>query len=82
MADPVSVDRLIDELEKLKAEMDGGELKSGEYDQRLARIIQELRGRRIDAERSSILSALDEALKKGTITASVHGHLISRLGLI
>jgi len=77
----VSVDRLTQELEKLKAEMDAGKLKHGEYDQRLARIIQELRQQGLDADRSRITAAIDDALKRGVITPAVKDHLQKRLGL-
>ena len=77
----VSVDRLTQELEKLKAEMDAGKLKHGEYDQRLARIIQELRQQGLDADRPRITAAIDDALKRGVITPAVKDHLQKRLGL-
>ena len=78
---PVSVQRFIEELEKLGKEMNAGTLKRGEYDQRLARIIGELRKQGLDAERPRIIAALDEALSRGVITASVKDHLFKRLGL-
>jgi hypothetical protein len=81
MAEPVSVQRLMQELEKLKSEMDAGKLKHGDYDQRLARVIQELRERKLDADRPQITSAIDDALKRGIITPSVKEHLEKRLGL-
>ncbi len=77
----VSVERLVQELEKLKQEMDGGRLKSGEYDQRLARVIQELRERGLDADRARITAALDDALRRGIITSGGREHLERRLGL-
>ena len=42
---PIKTERLVKELEKLKLEMDGGQLGHGEYDQRLSRVIKELRER-------------------------------------
>jgi hypothetical protein len=81
MAEPVTVQRLVQELEKLKAEMDAGRLKHGEYDQRLARVIQELRDRKVDADRAAIQAAIDGALKRGVITPGVKTHLEKRLGL-
>ncbi|MBI4499523.1 MAG: hypothetical protein HY700_00010 [Gemmatimonadetes bacterium] len=81
MATPVSIDRLVKELEKLKAEMDAGTLKSGDYDRRLARIIQELRDQKLDADRARVNSTLDDLERRGTITAGVKAHLQSRLGL-
>jgi len=81
MAAPITVDRLMKELEKLKAAMDAGELRSGDYDQRLSRVIQELRERGVDADRGDLTAAIDEALERGVITGSVKDHLTKRLGL-
>jgi hypothetical protein len=78
---PVTIERLVQELEKLKKEMDAGMLKHGDYDQRLARMIGELRERKLDAERPAIQAALAELLKRGVITPSVSAHIIKRLGL-
>ena len=77
---PVTLARFLKELEKLKKEADGG-LKSEEYDTRLARVIQELRDRGLDADRAATTAALADAVKKGTITPAVQAHLQRRLGL-
>lgn len=77
----VSLERLVQELEKLKEEMSAGKLKSGEYDQRLSRIIQELRERKLEAARPEIAATLADLLKRGVITPSVETHLKKRLGL-
>jgi hypothetical protein len=77
----VSVARLVQELEKLHQEMTAGRLKSSEYDQRLARVVRELRETGLDADRATITAALDDALKRGIITAAGHDHLDKRLGL-
>ena len=77
----VSVERLVKELEKLKQEMDAGTLKAGDYDQRLARVIRELRERKLDADRPTIATALGDALGRGIITPAVKAHLEKRLGL-
>ena len=81
MAEPISVGRFVQELEKLKQEMDAGKLKHGDYDQRLARVIQELRDRKLDADRPKITGAIEDALKRGIITPAVKDHLEKRLGL-
>lgn len=81
MPTPISLERLEQELEKLRTAMDEGKLGHGEYDQRLARTIAELRERRIDADRGQITAKLEELLAKGTITPSVKNHLEKRLGL-
>ena len=61
--------------------MTSGNLKHGEYDQRLARVIQELRDRGLDADRPQITATLDDVLQRGIITPSVKEHLENRLGL-
>jgi len=81
MADPISIERFIEELEKLQGEMNAGNLKHSEYDQRLSRVIQELRERGIDADRPKITAMLEDVLAKGIITPAVKEHLENRLGL-
>lgn len=77
----VQIDRLVQELEKLKKEMDAGALEHGEYDQRLARIIGELKDQKLDADRPKVIAMLDDLLRRGVITPAVKDHLIKRLGL-
>jgi hypothetical protein len=79
---PVSVARFIEELEKLGREMAVGTLKTSEYDQRLARVIGELRSQGVDSDRARITAALDEALRRGVITTAVREHLFKVLGLV
>jgi hypothetical protein len=78
---PVTLERFVQEMEILKKEMAVGALRHGEYDQRLARIIGELRDRKIDADRAQIVSTLDELLKREVITAGVKSHIVKRLGI-
>jgi hypothetical protein len=78
---PVTLERFVQELEILKKEMAVGALRHGEYDQRLARIIGELRDRKIEANRDEIVATLETLLGKGTITPGVKDHIIKRLGL-
>lgn len=78
---PVSTERLVAELEKLKQEMDAGRLKHSEYDQRLARIIAELRERKVEADRPALLKTIDDLLERGVITTAVKEHFTKRLGL-
>jgi hypothetical protein len=77
----VQIDRLVRELEKLKKEMDAGALEHGEYDQRLARIIGELKDQKLDADRPKVTAMLDDLLRRGVITPGVKEHLAKRLGL-
>lgn len=81
MTNSVPVERFVQEMEKLKAEMDAGTLRHSEYDQRLARVIQELRERGIDANRQQITAAIQDLDQRGVITPGVKQHLEKRLGL-
>ena len=81
MTTPVSIERFVQALEKMKAEMDAGSLRHGEYDQRLARAIQELRERGLDADRPMVKAAIEGLQQRGVITPAVVQHLEKRLGL-
>ncbi|NIM50632.1 MAG: hypothetical protein GTN62_09910 [Gemmatimonadales bacterium] len=81
MSEPIALDHLVRKLEELKQEMSTGTLEHGEYDQRLARIINELRERKLDADRSEINATLDGLVGRGVITPTVKTHLEQRLGL-
>lgn len=78
----ITIDHLKQKLEGLRQEMDAGRLEHGEYDQRLARLIGELRERKLEAGRPEINAALDDLLQRGVITPSVKQHLSKRLGLV
>lgn len=81
MAAPITIERFVQELEKLKREMESGSLDHGEYDQRLARVVSELRDRKLDADRVSLAAALDDVLRRGVTTPAVNDHLRARFGL-
>ncbi len=78
---PISLQHLTTKLEELKAEMDAGNLRHSEYDQRLARLIGELRDRKVQEDRAEVVATLEDLLSKGTITPAVKTHMIARLGL-
>ncbi len=79
---PITLQRFIAELDKLRRETDAGMLKEQDYDAPLARIIRELRERGLDADRAVATAALADALKRGVITAPMEAHLQTRLGLL
>ncbi len=81
MSETISIKQLVKVLEELKVEMDAGRLKTGEYDQRLARTIGELRDAKLDADRATIQATLNGLAARGVIPPSVQKHLESRLGL-
>ena len=78
---PIPLARIVKEFEELKQLMDDEKMIHGEYDQRVARIITELRDRKIEGDRGDITATIDDLLQRGVITPAVKEHLISRLGL-
>ena len=78
---PITIQRFVKELDKLKQEVDAGTLQPEDYDGRLARIIHELRERGLDADRAVATAALADAVARGVITSPVEAHIHNRLGL-
>ena len=74
----ITLQRLVKELDKLKPEPDAARLKSHDYARWLARMIQRLRERGLDADRAAATAALAQALKRGAITAPVEANLHQR----
>ena len=77
----VALDQFVHQMEALKREMDAGRLRHGEYDQRLARVLGEMRDKKLDADRASVVTVLDDLLTRGVITPSVKAHIEKRLGV-
>lgn len=78
---PIKPARIAHEIAKLSAERRSGEIKADEYDQRFARMIQELRGRRVDGNREDVQAALKPLLDAGDITEKEHFRLLAQLGM-
>ncbi len=78
---PITIQRFVKELDKLKQEVDAGTLAPQNYDGRLARIIGELRERGLDADRATATAALADAVTRGVISSPTEAHIQSRLGL-
>jgi hypothetical protein len=79
---PIKPARIAQEIAKLSAARRSAEIKADEYDQRFARMIQELRGRRIDGGREDIEAALKPLLDGGDITEKEHFRLLAQLGML
>jgi len=71
---PITLQRLVKQLDKLKPEADAARLKTHDYARWLARMIRRLRERTLDADRAAATVTLAEALKRGAITAPVEAH--------
>jgi hypothetical protein len=78
---PIKPARIAQEISKLSAQRRSGEVKPTDYDQRFARMIQELRSRHIDGSREDIVAALKPLLDSGDITEKEHFRLLAQLGM-
>jgi hypothetical protein len=78
---PVTPARVAAELRHLSTMLKSGELNAAGYDQRFARMVGELRERRIEGSRAEILAALSPLKDDGTITVSDWARLTKQLGL-
>jgi hypothetical protein len=78
---PITVDRMVTELRNLSAGRKSGQYNASEYEHRFARMIGELRDRRIDGSRAEIMAALDPLRKDGTLDPVAWERLTGSLGL-
>ena len=78
---PVAPARVAREIAELSTERRNGTITADMYDQRFARMIQELRERRIDGTRADINAALKPLIDNGTITQAEFDRLTKQLGL-
>ena len=79
---PISLPRLLEELHSMSDMRANGELNADQFEARFARMIGELRDRRIDAARADILAALAPLGKDGTLRPEEHFRLTKKLGLV
>jgi hypothetical protein len=78
---PIAPVRVAEELRKLSAARKNGELEADEYEHRFARMIGELRDRRIDGSRAEILATLTPLFEEGVVSAEDWRRLTRQLGL-
>ena len=78
---PITPARVAEELKKLSSQRKEGKLAADEYEHRFARMITELRERRIDGSRAEILATLTPLKDQGIITAADWSRLTKQLGL-
>jgi hypothetical protein len=79
---PISVPRLLEELHNISDMRANGELNVDQFEARFARMIGELRDRRIDGNRADILQALAPLATDGTLRPEEHFRLTKKLGLV
>jgi hypothetical protein len=77
---PISPQRVAEELKKLAADRNAG-ASPDIYEQRFARMIGELRDRRIDGDRATVLAVLQPLKDDGTVSENYWFHLLDSLGL-
>jgi hypothetical protein len=78
---PITPARVAEELRKLSNQRKEGKLAADEYEHRFARMITELRERRIDGNRADILATLTPLKDQGIVTAADWTRLTKQLGL-
>ena len=78
---PVPPARAAQELAKLSAARKSGELAQDEYEHKFARMVSELRDRRIGGTRAEIMAALEPLRRDGIVTAVEWDRFVSQLGL-
>jgi hypothetical protein len=78
---PITPTRVAEELTKLSAQRQDGTLDADEYEHRFARMIGELRDRRIDGSRAEILATLTPLFEQGVVSAQDWRRLTRQLGL-
>jgi hypothetical protein len=79
---PISPARVAEELERLSARRASGDIKPDEYEHRFARMVSELRDRRIDGNRADIMAAIDPLHQKGLVSDADYRRLLSQLGIV
>ncbi len=77
---PITPERVAEELKKLAADRNAG-ASPDMYEQRFARMIQELRDRRISGNRAEVMAVLQPLRDNGTIGENYWRHLLDSLGL-
>jgi hypothetical protein len=78
---PVTPKRVAEELRKLSTQRKEGKLEPDEYEHRFARMIGELRDRRIDGTRAEILATLTPLKDEGVVSLTDWHRLTKQLGL-
>jgi hypothetical protein len=78
---PISPKRLAEELERLSAMRRNGELDRAGFDQRFARMVGELRDRKISGSREEIQAALNPLRMSDTLRPEEWFRLEKQLGL-
>jgi hypothetical protein len=78
---PIRPERVAEELRRICELRDSGQLDKDEYEHRFARMVSELRDRKIDGTRAEIMAALSPLQAEGKVDAIAWARLTKGLGL-
>lgn len=78
---PVTPDRVAKELRHICDMRDTGQLDADEYEYRFARMVGELRDRKVSGTRAEIMAVLEPLRGKGGVDATAWDRLVKGLGL-
>lgn len=78
---PITPARVVAELRKLTEGRKSGQYNPNEYEHRFARMVGELRDRRIEGSRAEIMAALNPLRLDGTLDPEAWERLTRSLGL-
>jgi hypothetical protein len=78
---PITIERVVTELRRLSEGRKSGQYDADEYEHRFARMVSELRDRRIDGNRADIMAALEPLRRDGTLDPGAWERLTKSLGL-
>lgn len=78
---PIKPERVVTELRNLSDGRKSGQYDADEYEYRFARMVGELRDRRIDGSRAEIMAALEPLRHDGTLDPTAWERLTRSLGL-
>ena len=78
---PIPPSRVAEELQRLSSQRESGALDKDEYEHRFARMVGELRDRRIAGSRAEILAALEPLRLAGVVRPEDWQRLVRSLGL-
>ena len=79
---PIRPERLAREIREMCAEHNSGQITELQFEQRFARMIGEVRDRRLAGDRSEVLKVLNPLREDGTVTAKEWDRLVRSLGLV
>jgi hypothetical protein len=79
---PIKPERLARELREMTTEHNSGQISELQFEQRFARMIGEVRDRRLAGDRAEVLKVLNPLREEGTLTSKEWDRLIRSLGLV